>query len=218
MSRCFRLAALAGVASMALAMPARWARAQQQPVEEPPAPAPTAEPAPAAQPPSAIPPPTWPELPVTEPAPAPIVTMPPMTTVEVERYWYLLMLADLSWLWASIRLDEENLAFLGYPALAPSMHLLMGNDRSALQSVALRVVVGGLAYLYISDKGPEDDIVWRKAGAYMGAAAVIDWFFLGRRLETVSLPARGKDSSTWTWTPGLLAGEQGLQLGVSGAF
>jgi hypothetical protein len=217
MSRTLRLAAMACLASMALAMPARWARAQQ-PAGQSPASAPTAQPAPTAQSPGAIPPPAWPELPVTEPAPAPIVTMPPMTTVAVERYWYLLMLADLSWLWASIRLDEDNIALLGYPALAPSVHLLMGNDRSALESVGLRVVVGGLTYLYVSEKDPEDDAVRLRAGAFMGAAALFDWFYLGRRFKTVPLPASGRSSSTWTWTPSVLAGEQSLQLGVSGAF
>jgi hypothetical protein len=218
MSRILRLAALACLASIALAMPASQARAQQQPVGRPPAPAPPAQPAPTVQPPGAIPPPGLPELPVTEPAPAPIVTTPPMTTVQVERYWYLLMLADLSWLWASIRLNEENLALLGYPALAPSVHVLMDNGRGALESVALRIAVGGLTYLYVWADDSEDDDVLLRGGVFLGAAAVFDWFYLARRFKTVPLPARGRESSTWTWMPSVLAGEQSLQLGVSGAF
>jgi hypothetical protein len=196
---------------MALAMPAGPARAQQQPVGQPPAPAPATQPA--TQPPS-----PWSELPVTPPAQAPIVTMPPMTTVQVERYWYLLMLADVSWLWASIRLNEENLAFVSYPTLAPAVHVLMDNGRGALESLALRAGVGGLAYLYVELADAEDDDVLLRAGVALGAAAVFDWFYLGRKLETVPLDVHGHQSSTWTWMPSVLAGEQGLQLGVSGAF
>jgi hypothetical protein len=223
MTRTLRVAALVCLASMALAMPARPARAQQ-PDGQPSAPAPT-PPVPATQPATTAQPeipaqPTtpWPELPVAPPEPAPIVTMPPMTTVRVERYWYLLMLADVSWLWASIRLNQENLAFLSYPAMAPAVHLLMDNRRGALTSVAMRIGVGALTYLYVKDKDTDDDEVLLRGGVCLGVAAVFDWFYLGRRFKTVPLPARRGESSPWTWTPSVLAGEHGLQLGISGAF
>jgi hypothetical protein len=202
MSRTLRLAALACVASMAL--PASRAHAQPQDQQPP---------APAGQPLM-----TAPELPVTPPAPAPIVTTPPMTTVEVERYWYVLMLADLSWLWASIRLDEENLAFVAYPAMAPAVHVLMDKGRGALQSLALRIGVGALTYLYLTVRDTDDDALLRTGGVFLGAAAAFDWFYLGKTLETVPLPARRGRSSTWTWAPSVVAGEDGLQVGISGAF
>ena len=204
---------------MALAVPASPAHAQQQPAERPLAAASAEPPAPAAPAPGAMPPLATPELPVTEPAPAPIVTMPPMTKVEVDRYWYLLMLADVSWLWASIRLDQENLAYVAYPTLAPAVHLLMGNGRGALASLGLRVGAEAIAYGYSAVADAEDRKVLVTGGVLLGVAAVFDWFYLGRRFKTVPLPAHGRESSsTWTWTPSVLAGQRGLQLGVSGAF
>lgn len=202
MSRTLRLAALACVASLAL--PASRARAQQQDQQPP---------APAGQPLIAAP-----ELPVTPPAPAPIVTTPPLTTVQVERYWYVLMLADLAWLWASIRLDEESLAFVAYPAMAPAVHVLMDNGRGALQSLALRAGVGALTYLTLTMRDTDDDALLRTGGVFLGAAAVFDWFYLGKRYETVPLPRRRGEPSTWTWTPSVAAGAHGLQVGISGAF
>jgi hypothetical protein len=218
MSGLVRRAAMAVLVSMALAMPAP---ARAQPPDRPPA---ATAPATAQSRPDAPAPTTWPDLPVAPPAEAPIVTMPPLTTVHVERYWYLLMLADVSWLWASLRLGEEKPAFVAYPALAPAVHLLMDNGRGALQSMALRVGVEALAYVYVYvvAENEEDDRVRLTGAAFLGAAALFDWFYLGKRLKTVPLPARRSEApasaSTWTWTPGLVAGAHGLQLGISGAF
>ncbi|HWN66111.1 MAG TPA: hypothetical protein VNM90_00660 [Haliangium sp.] len=220
MSWTLQRAALGCLASMALTVQASPVHAQQQPVGQPPAAAPAAPPTPEAQPPSAMPPLALPELPVTEPAPAPIVTMPPLTTVQVDRYWYLLMLADVSWLWASIRLDQENLAFVTYPTLAPAVHLFMGNGRGALTSLAVRVGAEAIAYGYSAVADAEDREVLVTGGVLLGVAAVFDWFYLGRRFKTVPLPAHGRESSsyTWTWTPSVLAGAHAWQLGVAGAF
>lgn len=206
---------MVALVSMALGLPAMPARAQQ-------ADRPTDTPAPASTQsrPDAPAPTTWSELPVSPPAPAPIVTMPPLTAVRVERYWYLLMLADVSWLWASLRLEEEKLAFVAYPSVTPAVHLLMDNRRGALQSLALRLGAEALAYVYVYvvADDDEDKRVRLTGAAFLGAAALLDWFYLGKRHRTVPLPARRTDASTWTWTPGLLASERGLQLGVSGVF
>lgn len=215
MTRTLGLAALVCLASMALAMPARPARAQQQPSRQTPAPpslAPAAQPGTAAQAAS-----EQAGLPVAPPAPAPIVTRPKMTTVQVNHYWYLLALADLSWLWASIRLDREQLAFVAYPTLAPAVHLLMGNGRNALESAAVRIGVGALTCLYVTAGDADDEEILITGGVFLGAGALFDWFYLGRKFETVRLPAQG-ESSTWTWTPSVVAGAHGLQVGISGAF
>jgi hypothetical protein len=138
--------------------------------------------------------------------------------VQVQRYWYVLMLADVSWLWASIRLDEDSLAAIAYPAMAPAVHVLMDNNRGALQSLALRAGAGALTYLYLTVRDTDDDAILRTGGVFLGAVAVFDWFYLGKKRETVPLPSRRGKSSTWTWAPDVAAGEHGLQVGISGAF
>jgi hypothetical protein len=206
---------MVALVSMALALPVIPARAQQ-----PDRPAATPAPPAAQSRPEAPGPAIPPELPVTPPAQAPIVTMPPLTTVRVERYWYLLMLADVSWLWASLRLKEEKLAFVAYPAMAPAVHLLMDNGRGALQSMAVRVGMEALAYVYVYvvAEDDQDDRAQLTGAAFLGAAALFDWLYLGKRLRTVPLPVRRTEASAWTWTPSLLAGEHGVQVGISGAF
>jgi hypothetical protein len=62
------------------------------------------------------------------------------------------------------------------------------------------------------------DALLRTGGVFLGAAAAFDWFYLGKTLETVPLPARRGTQSTWTWAPSVAAGEDGLQVGISGAF
>lgn len=212
MSRLFRLAALACLASVALAMSVRVVRAEQPPAREPPSPARPGAAAPLEGAPLDSP------GPVQPPAQAPIVTMPPLTRLETEHYWYLLMLADVTWLWAGIRFEEENLAYVAYPALAPAVHLVMNGGGTALKSAALRLGASGFAYLYLARADSEDRKALLTGGAFLGAAALFDWFYFGRRPRTVLVPAHERKSSTWTWTPGLLAGEHGWQLGVSGAF
>jgi hypothetical protein len=234
MSRARGLLVLAGVASMTLAMAAGPVRAQEQPPAAPAAPAApavatpdTAAPAPARDDDaSAAPPPALP-MATTPPQEAPIVTGPPAPTPApqaTEHYWYVLMLADLSWLWASIRLDEASIGALAYPTVAPAMHLVLRNDRGALGSLSMRLGALGLAYLsYLlvdNPDAPDSDGIVIAGGVFLSAVAVFDWFYFGRKPVPAPGPVEGGQAatSTQTWAPGVLASEHGLQLGLTGRF
>jgi hypothetical protein len=259
------LPSLATLATLAVAL-AVPARAEQPSVTPPsstaPAPAAPATPPPAAPaapavtaPAPAPAPPATSEYPpvTTYPAPAPVIqtgtaapgatlAMPalqPQPRPQYQHYGLAVMLADLTWIWASWRLENGPLALGGYVGAAPLAHALMGNPRSAWISAGLRA--GALAFttgvtLYALSSSCYDCetemelVVLGLIGA--GTIMVADWLVLARKEipRQAIEPRPQRDAPRWhevpksdkppDWAvqPDVQATQGGLQLGVSGWF
>jgi hypothetical protein len=210
-----------------------------QPDAQPPAPAPQPDAQPQAGPPITSEYPRLPLPPVaSRPAAAPVLprgTMAPGATPVLpppapapkryERYPLTVMIADVAWLVASVKLESPGLFLGGYVGAAPLAHLLMGNTRSAWISAGLRA--GAVAFTAVTainafssdcyDCEAEAGLV---VAGVLGAATimVVDWMVLAKKEVPAAVPVPPRDAPAWVVTPQVQVGQGGLQLGVGGWF
>lgn len=141
--------------------------------------------------------------------------------VEYERYGLTLLLVDAAVLVTSIVAQEPGATIVGYELSGPLVHVMHGNSKGSLHSLAIRNLLPAGAFLIgnaIDDSGCSEEACFFPYGAFLGgmlgagAALVLDWAVLAKK------PVQTPRAADQTVAPTLALDRDRIVFNLAGTF